>query len=243
MPARRRSSVTDHLFREHPAFFRTRDLLQLKYEMLRAQAVDTRPVRAVCQAFGFSRQSFYTLRARFRADGLNGLMPRAPGRLGPTKCTPEVMAFLREAKANAPTLFRRGTCGARRRTLQHTAPSADRGALTRAASTARKKSLKVSCVPESRSFLGNWLVLPRPAMSGFGPPSSPAHGRPRLTAPGSHAAVSSVSWRSSTLPGPWNSVRRCRHHGRAHTTPTTQPCATSCGGSSARARARPSRRW
>ena len=104
MPARRRSSVTDHLFREHPAFFRTRDLLQLKYEMLRAQAVDTRPVRAVCQAFGFSRQSFYTLRARFRADGLKGLVPRAPGRLGPTKCTPEVMAFLREAKAKDPTL-------------------------------------------------------------------------------------------------------------------------------------------
>jgi len=76
----------------------------VKYEMLRAHAVDARPVRAVCQAFGFSRQSFYTLRARFRADALQGLLPRAPGRLGPTKCTPDVMAFLRKAKTQDPTL-------------------------------------------------------------------------------------------------------------------------------------------
>jgi transposase len=104
MPSRRRSPVTDRLFREHPTFFRARDLLQVKYEMLRAHAVDARPVRAVCQAFGFSRQSFYTLRARFRADALQGLLPRAPGRLGPTKCTPDVMAFLRKAKTQDPTL-------------------------------------------------------------------------------------------------------------------------------------------
>jgi transposase len=104
MPARRRSPVTDHLFREHPTFFRTRDLLQLKYEMLRGHAVDARPVRAVCQAFGFSRQSFYILQARFRADGLQGLLPRPPGRLGPMKCTPEVITFLRAAKSHDPTL-------------------------------------------------------------------------------------------------------------------------------------------
>jgi transposase len=104
MPPRRRPPVTDRFFREHPTFFRARDLLQVKYEMLRAHGIDARAVRAVCQAFGFSRQSFYTLRARFRVDGLQGLLPRAPGRLGPTKCTPNVMTFLREAKAQDPTL-------------------------------------------------------------------------------------------------------------------------------------------
>jgi len=104
MPPRRRPPVTDRPFREHPTFFRARDLLQVKYEMLRAEAIDARAVRAVCQAFGFSRQSFYTLRARFRVDGLQGLLPRTPGRLGPTKCTPNVMAFLRKAKAHDPTL-------------------------------------------------------------------------------------------------------------------------------------------
>jgi transposase len=104
MPARRRPSVTDRLFREHPTFFRVRDRLQVKYEMLRAHAVEGRQVQAVRQAFGFSRQSFYTLRTRFRADGLEGLLPRPPGRLGPTKCTAEVMAFLRDAKTHDPTL-------------------------------------------------------------------------------------------------------------------------------------------
>jgi transposase len=104
MPARSRPSVLDRLFREHPTFFRARDRLQVKYEMLRVHAVDARSVRAACQAFGFSRQSFYTLRERFRADGLEGLLPRPPGRLGPTKCTPEVVAFLQDAKTHDPTL-------------------------------------------------------------------------------------------------------------------------------------------
>jgi transposase len=104
MPARRGPSVADRLFREHPTFFRARDRLQVKYEMLRAHAIDARSVRAVCQAFGFSRQSFYTLRARFRADSLEGLLPRPPGRLGPTKCTAEVVTFLRDAKTHDPTL-------------------------------------------------------------------------------------------------------------------------------------------
>jgi transposase len=104
MPARRGPSVTDRLFRDHPTFFRARDRLQVKYEMLRAHAVDARPVRAVCQAFGFSRQSFYILRERFRTEGLEGLLPRRPGRLGPTKCTVEVVAFLRDAKIHDPTL-------------------------------------------------------------------------------------------------------------------------------------------
>jgi transposase len=104
MPARRGPSVTDRLFREHPAFFRARDRLQVKYELLRAQAVDARPVRTVCQAFGFSRQSFYTLRERFRTKGLEGLLPRRPGRVGPTKCTAEIVTFLRDTKSDDPTL-------------------------------------------------------------------------------------------------------------------------------------------
>lgn len=102
MPVRRRGLVTEGLFRQHPAFFRAHDPLQVKYEMLRAHLVDARAIRAVCQAFGYSRQSFYVLRDRFRAAGLEGLLPRAPGRQGPTKCTPEVLAFLQAAKAQDP---------------------------------------------------------------------------------------------------------------------------------------------
>jgi transposase len=99
MPVRRRGPVTDRLFRQHPTFFRPHDAVQVKYEMLRAHYVDARAVQAVCQAFGFSRQSFYVLRDRFRTAGLEGLQPRPPGRKGPTKCTPAVLAFLQAAQA------------------------------------------------------------------------------------------------------------------------------------------------
>lgn len=104
MGMRRRRLVQDPLFAKHPTFFRAHDTLQVKYEMLRAHFVDARPVRAVCQTFGYSRQAFYILRDRFRAEGLRGLLPRRPGRQGPTKCTSEVVAFLREAKSTHPDL-------------------------------------------------------------------------------------------------------------------------------------------
>jgi len=104
MSTRRRGVVVDQLFREHRSFFHAHDLVQVKYEMLRAHFVDARPVRAVCQAFGYSRQSFYILRDRFRVDGLAGLLARSPGRQGPTKCTPEVVAFLHAAKKRDPRL-------------------------------------------------------------------------------------------------------------------------------------------
>ena len=102
MAVRRRGPVTDRLFRQHPTFFRPHDVLQVKYEMLRAHYVDARDVQAVCEAFGCSRQSFYVLRDRFRSGGLDGLQPRPPGRKGPTKCTPAVLAFLQAARTRAP---------------------------------------------------------------------------------------------------------------------------------------------
>ncbi len=102
MPVRRRGPVTDRLFRQHPTFFRPHDALQVKYEMLRAHYVDARDVQAVCEAFGFSRQSFYVLRDRFRSAGLGGLQPQPPGRKGPTKCTPAVLAFLQAARTHGP---------------------------------------------------------------------------------------------------------------------------------------------
>lgn len=99
-PARVRAG----LFREHPAFFDARDELQVKYEMLRAHFVDGQPVTAVCAAFGYSRQTFYLLRVRFARRGIAGLRDRRPGPVGPVKCTPDVLAFLRSQRAHDPAL-------------------------------------------------------------------------------------------------------------------------------------------
>ena len=100
-PARAR--VRAALFREHPAFFDARDELQVKYEMLRAHFIGDQPVTAVCAAFGYSRQTFYVLRDRLAQRGLAGLRDGRPGPVGPVKCTPDVVAFLRAQRAEDPT--------------------------------------------------------------------------------------------------------------------------------------------
>lgn len=101
-PARTR--VRARLFWEHPEFFDAHDELQVKYEMLRAHFVEGRSVRAVCTEFGYSRQTFYVLRARFARSGVVGLRDGRPGRTGPVKCTAEVVGFLRAQREAEPHL-------------------------------------------------------------------------------------------------------------------------------------------
>ena len=74
----RPQDVTDALFRTH-AFFDARDLVQLKYEMLRRVHVEGVTVTAAGAAFGFSRPAFYQAQAAYQRLGLPGLIPRRPG--------------------------------------------------------------------------------------------------------------------------------------------------------------------
>jgi hypothetical protein len=70
--------VSDALFQTN-LFFDPRDLLQVKYEMLRRVVIDGQPMGTTAAAFGFSRITLSQLRKRFEADGLAGLLlnPRA----------------------------------------------------------------------------------------------------------------------------------------------------------------------
>ncbi len=72
--------------------------------MLRAHFVDGRPVTEVCATFGYSRQTFYILQRRFARRGLAGLRDGRPGRVGPIKCTPDVVEFLRAQRAADPAI-------------------------------------------------------------------------------------------------------------------------------------------
>lgn len=92
----RPDSVRDPLFEEAPEFFDAEDLLQVRYEMLRAHLVERDAVRAICQRFGVSRQTFYNLQAKFRSEGTAGLLPKQPGPKGPRKLTGEVLSFVSE---------------------------------------------------------------------------------------------------------------------------------------------------
>ena len=59
----RSQTVTDAAFTSGNAFFDARDLVQVKYEMLRRVLVEGHPVSSTAAAFGFSRPSFYAARA------------------------------------------------------------------------------------------------------------------------------------------------------------------------------------
>jgi transposase len=91
-------AVTDPLFVPQE-FFDARDLVQVKYEMLRRVHAEGQSVRAAAAAFGFSRPSFYQAQASLARDGLPGLVPKKRGPHGGHKVTVDVVAFLRERRA------------------------------------------------------------------------------------------------------------------------------------------------
>lgn len=90
----RPEAVKDELFRSKGKFFDPRDLVQVKYEMLRRVQQDGVPVSRAARDFGFSRPSFYKIKADFAARGLPGLIPEKPGPRRAHKLTGDVMAAI-----------------------------------------------------------------------------------------------------------------------------------------------------
>jgi len=95
--------VTDHLFHTHD-FFDARDLIQVKYEMLRRVQVEGWSVTAAAAAFGFSRPAFYQAQAAYQRHGLSGLIPQRPGPRRAHKLSAEVLDFVLEHRAKNPAL-------------------------------------------------------------------------------------------------------------------------------------------
>lgn len=85
-------------------FLDARDLVQVKYEMVRRHRVDGDAVSRSAAAFGFSRQSFYTAAAALDAGGLAALLPARPGRPRAHKLTDEIVAFAAVTLADDPSL-------------------------------------------------------------------------------------------------------------------------------------------
>lgn len=99
----RPDEVTDERFAAH-SFFDPRDLVQVKYEMLRRVQADGKSITDAAAAFGFSRPSFYQAQSAFEHDGLAGLVPRKRGPKQAHKLTEEVLAFVRETRQNTPAM-------------------------------------------------------------------------------------------------------------------------------------------
>jgi transposase len=95
--------VADAAFAESE-FLDARDLVQVKYEMVRRVRVEGEPVAATAEAFGFSRPSWYAAAAALDDEGLPGLLPARPGPRRAHKLTEEVVADLRSALDDDPSL-------------------------------------------------------------------------------------------------------------------------------------------
>lgn len=85
-------------------FLDARDLVQVKYEMVRRVEVEGWAVASAARAFGFSRPSFYAAARALTERGLPGLVPRRPGPRRAHKLSAEVLTFAREALAADPAL-------------------------------------------------------------------------------------------------------------------------------------------
>ena len=99
----RPEAVVDQGFRS-AAFFDARDLVQVKYEMVRRVEADGVSVSAAAGAFGFSRQSYYSAVRALADEGLAGLVPAKPGPRGASKLTDEVLEHLERLRQADPGL-------------------------------------------------------------------------------------------------------------------------------------------
>lgn len=99
----RPEAVTDEAF-GRSGFFDARDLVQVKYEMVRRVRSDGQPVTRAAAAFGFSRPSFYQAAAAVDAGGLAALVPARPGPRRAHKLTEEIIGFARQLKEADPSL-------------------------------------------------------------------------------------------------------------------------------------------
>jgi len=98
--------VTDELFASSE-FFDPRDLVQVKYEMLRRVRLDGHSVSQSAARFGLSRPSYYQAKKAYEEGGLPALLPRKPGPRRAHKLSVKVVSVLREALAQEPELSSR----------------------------------------------------------------------------------------------------------------------------------------
>jgi transposase len=94
-------AVRDFQFISNP-FFDAKDLVQVRYEMVRRHQIDGIAISEAAAAFGVTRPTFYKAQSALQAGGLAGLLP---GRRGPKaghKVSAEVIAFVTDLRAEKP---------------------------------------------------------------------------------------------------------------------------------------------
>jgi transposase len=96
-------SISDSLFKENP-FFDPKDLLQVRYEMLRRHSVEGISIVDVATRFGVSRPTVYQAQAAFQQVGLGGLLPKHRGPKERHKLSAAVIEYVRALRSDEPAL-------------------------------------------------------------------------------------------------------------------------------------------
>ena len=89
-------------------FFDARDLLQVRYEMVREVRLGESTLAQAAARFGVSRPTCFRMVKAFDGGGLQELVPLRRGPRGPHKISPEIVRFVENHRA------RHGRVGARR---------------------------------------------------------------------------------------------------------------------------------
>jgi transposase len=85
-------------------FFDPQDLLQLKYESLRALEQEDCSIARAAQEFGLSRPTIYQAKTQFQTGGLEGLLPRQRGPKQAHKLTETVRQYLHDQARAEPAV-------------------------------------------------------------------------------------------------------------------------------------------
>ena len=97
-----RAAQVRHPLFVQSSFFDPEDLLQLKYETLRAVEVERCPIAKAAREFGLSRPTIYQAQTQFEQQGLEGLLPHKRGPKAAHKLTEAILQYLREQVAAEP---------------------------------------------------------------------------------------------------------------------------------------------
>ena len=101
-------TVSDPMFAAGD-FFDARDLLQVRYEMVRLVRLGQTTLAQAAAQFGVSRPTCFRMVKSFSTGGLQGLIPAQRGPRGPHKITPEMLRFVDDYRAmhgRVPSLAR-----------------------------------------------------------------------------------------------------------------------------------------
>jgi transposase len=85
-------------------FFDPRDIVQVKYELLRRVQTEGISVSDAVKSFGFSRLFYYRVLAIFEEFGLCGLVPQKRGPKQAYKLNAEILEFMNEQIQENPSI-------------------------------------------------------------------------------------------------------------------------------------------